>query len=73
MINEENKKKYENEAVVFEINDDVYYNDDLNYYDSNNLKNENLNDEESKTHFVALILTFVFVCRRCNKRFIFNN
>ena len=66
------KKKYENKTVVFEINNDVYYNNNLNYYDSNNLKNENLNDEKLKTYFVALILTFVFVCRRCNERFIFN-
>ena len=73
VIDEKDEKKYENENVVFEIDDDVYYNNDLNYYDSNNSKNENLNDEKSKTHFVVSILAFVFVCRRCNERFTFNN
>ena len=62
MINERNKKKYENKVVVFKINNNVYYNNNLNYYDLNNSKNKNLNNEKSKTHFVVLILTFIFVC-----------
>ena len=71
VIDEEDEKKYEIEAVIFEINDDVYYNDDLNYYDSNNSEDDE-NDEKSKAHFVASSAS-VFVCRRCNERFSFNN
>ena len=71
VINEKDEKKYEIEAVISEINDDVYYNDDLNYYDSDNSEDDE-NDEKSEVHFVASS-TFVFVCRRCNERFSFNN
>ena len=53
------------------VDDDVYYNENLKYYNSNNSKNEN----DFTIHFVVSTSTFVFeyTCRCCDKTFAFNN
>ena len=64
-------KKNDYESKNSNVDDDVYYNKNLKYYNSNNLKNEN----DFVIHFVVLILIFAFeyTCRRCDKTFAFNN
>ena len=67
VINEKNENEYEIEEFS-QLNDDAYFNDDLKYYDSNNL----INDEKSEAHFV-FSTSIEYVCRRCKRRFSFNN
>ena len=67
VINEKNENEYEIEKFS-QLNDDAYFNDDLKYYDSNN----SINDKKFKTHFV-FSTSVEYVCRRCKRRFSFNN
>ena len=65
------KKKNNYESKNSNVDNDVYYNKNLKYYNSNNSKNKN----DFVIHFVILTLTFVFeyTCRCCDKTFAFNN
>ena len=64
-------KKKDYESKNSNVDDDVYYNKNLKYYNSNNSKNEN----DFAIYFVASISIFVFkyTCRCCDKTFAFNN
>ena len=64
-------KKNNYESKNLNVNDDVYYNKNLKYYNSNNSKNEN----DFVIHFVVSTSTFVFkhTCCCYDKTFAFNN
>ena len=64
-------KKNNYESKNSNVDDDVYYNKNLKYYNSNNSKNEN----NFAVHFVVLTSMFVleYTYRYCNKTFAFNN
>ena len=68
---DEKKEKNDYESKNSNVDNDVYYNENLEYYNSNNSKNEN----DFITHFVVSISMFVleYTCRRCDKTFAFNN
>ena len=65
------KKKNDYESKNSNVDDDVYYNKNLKYYNSNNSKNKN----DFVVHFVVLTSMFAFeyTCCRCDKTFAFNN
>ena len=67
VFNKKNDYKLKNSNV----DNDVYYNKNLKYYNSNNSKNEN----DFAIYFVVLTLMFAFkyTCRRYDKTFTFNN
>ena len=69
------KKKKKNtlhEKNIFEIDDDVYYIENLKYYNSDNQNSHFENDEKFIAHFVVFSL-ISYVCRRCDQQFFFNN
>ena len=68
---DEKKEKNDYESKNSNVDNDVYYNKNLKYYNLNNSKNEN----DFAAHFVALTSAFVFeyTCRCCDKTFAFNN
>ena len=72
VVNENEKKNInEIEKIFHKVDDNVYYNENLKYYYSNNY-NENEKPKSSTIHFVALSST-TFVYRQYNKQFAFNN
>ena len=70
VVNEKNKIEITNEVKEIFFDNNVYYNQNLKYYNSNNFADDE-NDEKSKIHFVVAFTEFA--CRRYNKRFAFNN
>ena len=65
------KKKNDYESKNSNVDDDVYYNENLKYYNSNNSKNEN----DFAIHFVVSTSVFIleYTYRCCDKTFAFNN
>ena len=73
VVNEEKKKENTlHEKNISEIDDDVYYTENLKYYNSDNQNSHSENDEKFIAHFVAFSLVS-YVCRRCDQQFLFNN
>ena len=70
VVNE--KKNRLHEKNIFEIDDDVYYIENLKYYNSNNRNFHFENDEKFIVHFVVFSL-ISYVCRQYDQQFFFNN
>ena len=73
VVNEKKKKKNTlREKNISEIDDDVYYIENLKYYNSNNQNFHSEDDEKFIAHFVVFSL-ISYVYRRCDQQFFFNN
>ena len=70
VVDEENENETIEKSTDFNNNQDAFYSQNLNYYDSNYEFDDSENDILA-THFV--ISTSAIECRRCHKTFEFNN